>query len=181
LAAAAGIERPVLAAELVRDAADIVMVYRGSDAFRAELKSNTICDFFFIAAYGAMFFVMGRWTGGRLGAAISMCAVVAALAEVAENVGILRTIYGAPITDALARSTSGPSLVKWSLLGAICLLAAAALTRAGEPILQRLTWATYLFAGATIGWSLFVPLTMQYGLLLLSIAVVLQLAMLIRS
>jgi hypothetical protein len=130
-----GFRHPVFAAELVRDAAEIAQVYgtsapRGACADASSeahppdcasvrvLRLNTCADFLFIACYASMLFFLGRSMGGRLGAAISLLAPLAALADVFENIGILRATVE-PASDSLAWTIRTPSLIKWSLLGLV--------------------------------------------------------------
>jgi hypothetical protein len=126
---------PVIAAELVTSAAEIVQVYGTSaqnGACEAEpadaqppdcasirmLRWNTWADFLFIACYATMFFFLGRSTSGWLGIAITILAPLAALADVVENIGILRAT-AEPATDFLAWTIRTPSLIKWAALGLI--------------------------------------------------------------
>ena len=131
-----GFQHPVFAAELVMNAAEIVQVY-GTNAQRGAciatqpgaaepwdcasmrvLRLNTWADFLFIACYGSMLFFLGRSLHGWVGLAIAMLAPLAALADVVENIGILRAT-AEPASDALAAMIRTPSLVKWALLGLI--------------------------------------------------------------
>ena len=82
------------------------------------LRLNTWADFLFIACYGSMLFFLGRSLRGWLGLAITVLAPLAALADVVENIGILRATVE-PASDALAAMIRTPSLVKWTLLGLI--------------------------------------------------------------
>ena len=103
-----GFRHPVIAAELVVNAAEVVQVY-GTSAqhgacaapppggaepwdctFVRMLRLNTWADFLFIASYSSMLFFLGRSLGGWLGLAIAVLAPLAALADVIENIGILR-------------------------------------------------------------------------------------------
>ena len=131
-----GFQHPVIAAELVMNAAEIVQVYGTSAqsgacaaarphdnepwdcASMRMLRLNTWADFLFIACYGSMLFFLGRSLRGRVGLAIAMLAPLAALADVVENIGILRATVE-PASDALAAAIRTPSLVKWALLGLI--------------------------------------------------------------
>jgi hypothetical protein len=131
-----GFRHPVIAAELVMNAAEIEQVYGTSAQHGAcgtlppgvaepwdcaairMLRLNTWADFLFIACYGSMLFFLGRSLRGWLGLAITVLAPLAALADVVENIGILRATVE-PASDALAAMIRTPSLVKWTLLGLI--------------------------------------------------------------
>ena len=131
-----GFRHPVIAAELVMNADEIVQVYGTSAQHGAcgtappdvaepwdcasmrMLRLNTWADFLFIACYGSMLFFLGRSLGGWVGLAIAVLAPLAALADVVENIGILRATVE-PASDALAAAIRTPSLVKWALLGLI--------------------------------------------------------------
>ena len=129
---------PVLAAELVRNAREIEQVYgtaaqsgrcamaqpeaaklRDCD-FVAMLRWNTWADFLYIPSYAAMFFLLGRLFSGRSGAVVMVLALIAALADITENIGMFRAM-SEPATDALATAIRVPSLVKWTALGLIWL------------------------------------------------------------
>jgi hypothetical protein len=129
---------PVLAAELVRNAHEIEQVYGTAAqsgrcataqpgatqpqgcAFIAMLRWNTWVDFLYIPSYAAMFFLLGRLFSGRFGAFVMALAVIAALADITENIGMFRAM-SEPATDALAIAIRVPSLVKWTALGLIWL------------------------------------------------------------
>ena len=130
-----GFRHPVIAAELVMNAAEIVQVYGISAQSGAcgtarpnadpsdcasvrTLRLNTWADFLFIACYASMLFFLGRSMKGWLGVATTILTPLAALADVVENIGILRATVE-PASDFLAWTIRTPSMVKWSLLGLV--------------------------------------------------------------
>jgi hypothetical protein len=178
-----GFRSPVLAAELVKDAAAIRMLYDDSSKFRRDLETNTLCDFLFIASYGSMFFVLGRIAGGKLGRVISWCAVGAMAMDVAENIGILRTFPAPVAPDALALSTRVPSLTKWWLLAVICLLLAIWFQNAHGDALRFVVGGLYLIAAAilAIGTARIWETDASEAFPALGLATVAQLVWLIRG
>src|SRR5207249_795927 len=108
---------PVLALELVKNGADIKTIVgpEGGDV-RKFLRKSTTKDFGYIVVY-AMFFVAlslllsrmnfswARWVGWLAAA----CAVLAAILDVIEDLGMLKAIKG-QASDSLANSIRYPSL-----------------------------------------------------------------------
>src|SRR5438128_323679 len=81
-----------------------------------RIQAQTHADFLFIGAYTGLWGILGA----SVHPALTTIAIAAGLADVAENVGILRAIArGAARTDDDARSIRSPSYVKWSLLAAL--------------------------------------------------------------
>ena len=127
-------QSPIIAAELVRDGAEVEQVYGTATqagrcashpdaaappwdcAFAATLRWNTWADFLLIASYALTYFLLGRLFSSRLGWLVLILAPIAALADIGENIGILHAISEAA-TDALAIAVRRPSLVKWTALG----------------------------------------------------------------
>lgn len=127
-------DNAVLAAELVRDADEIRQVYgtdaaaqrcRGEPATRSAecvfvdtLRRNTLADFLFIGAYASLFFLLARLLPVRAARVVRVMVVFAAMADCAENIGMLRAMEE-PASDLLAKTICVPSLVKWALLSLV--------------------------------------------------------------
>lgn len=128
-------DNAVLAAELVRNADEMRGVY-GTDAparrcrdapaaarspdcaFIDILRHNTLADFLFIGAYATLFFLLARLLPARVARVVRVMVVFAALADCAENIGMLRAMQE-PASDLLAQTIRTPSLVKWTLLSVV--------------------------------------------------------------
>lgn len=112
-----GLSDPVLAMEMVRDAADVdAILSNAPSADREAMRIKQYADFGFIAAYGALFIAVGLWLR-PLGYMAAILGVVAAICDVKENLAILRIV-----DTGLAQTTQGmvdavyyPSLIKWTL------------------------------------------------------------------
>lgn len=127
------LKAPVLALELPREASDMKALL-GPKApnpadRRPDFAAAIYADFAFIGAYSALWGLMGARTAGAVG----YLAVVVAAADVAENLGMLRSIAQAEPTEATARWTRSMSLVKWTLLGVLLVTAACAWSPASSP------------------------------------------------
>ena len=120
---------PVLALELVKSGDDIKTIV-GPEAgeVRKFLTKSTHKDFGYILVYAIFFVALGlllsrmsfswaRWVGWLAAA----CAVVAAVLDVVEDLGMLKAING-QASDRLANSIRYPSLAKWSFLFVFSLL-----------------------------------------------------------
>jgi hypothetical protein len=124
-----GYSNPVLALELVKDGRDIKKILAAEDGEALKfVRKSTYKDFGYIFVY-ALFFVClslllsgmdfswARWTGYLA----ATCAVVAAVLDVIEDLGMLKAING-QASDSLANSIRYPSLAKWSFLFVFSLL-----------------------------------------------------------
>ena len=174
---------PMMNAGLVRSAQEIQRAYQGT-RFRRSLEAATVSDFLFTASWASMFYAIGRMTGGRAGRAISLSALVAGLAGAAENIGILRILHADRATDALALEARIPSLVKWSVLGAVFLLTGISFQlQPGRDALRFLVGGCYLFAGMELLFGLFAVFDrdMMRHLPMAATGTVLQLVWLVRK
>lgn len=161
-------QSPVVAGELVRNAAEIEQVYGTAlqagdcsspdDAaskdcvIAARLRLITWIDFLLIPSYALTYFLLGRLFPNPLGWLVMALAPIAALADVAENIGILHATSEAA-TDALALAIRTPSLVKWTALALMWLAFIA------------LFWARSRAGGASLGWRIAEAATgLLYGL-----------------
>ena len=127
----------------------------------SAIRVNTYSDFFFILLYAlflsgfAMLFALrADRRPTPLGVAVACVALLAALCDVMENVGIFRELNAALLTDSLARFTGTFSRCKWSLLALALVLTAVILLRSASPVfsplLRKLVATGYLFAGVLI-------------------------------
>jgi hypothetical protein len=170
-----GFQSPVLAAELVRDATEIVQVYGtaaqagrcAADHRNAEcdfirvLRLNTLADFLFIAGYTTTFVLLARLLPGGLAAAAVALAMIACVGDITEDLGIFRAMSD-PATDALALAARTPSIIKWTALGLLWLALAGlflvpAWTRASSlpwRVVEGLAGLGYLLGGVTCLYGL---------------------------
>jgi hypothetical protein len=170
-----GFQSPVFAAELVRNASEVVQVYgTAAQAGRCEagprnaecdfvrgLRWNTAADFFFIAGYTVAFMLLARLLPGALGAAAVALAMIACVGDITENLGMFRAMAD-PATDAVALAVRTPSVVKWTALALLWLALAAlflapAVTGAAPPLwraLEGLTGLGYLLGGLLCFYAL---------------------------
>jgi len=170
-----GFSSPVLAAELVRNSSEVVQVYgTAAQAGRCEtegrnaecdfirgLRWNTAADFFFIAGYTVTFVLLARLLPGALGTAAVALAMIACVADIAENLGMFRAMSD-PATDALALAVRAPSVLKWTALALLwlalaLLFLAPAATRTSPPlwrVLEGLAGLGYLLGGALCFYAL---------------------------
>jgi hypothetical protein len=109
-----GFESPVLALELAQSADDAALVIDG-DQRRAALKKATYFDFAFILVYTFLWFVMGR----RVSPIVAIVAVLAGLADLIENTGMLITIAAPAPSLSVIKWTYYASLIKWLQLGLV--------------------------------------------------------------
>jgi hypothetical protein len=120
---------PVLALELVKNGADIKTIVgpEGGDV-QKFLKKSTTKDFGYIVVYAIFFVALGLLlsrmsfsSAGWVGSLAATCAVVAAVLDVIEDLGMLKAIDG-EASDSLANSIRYPSLAKWAFLFVFSLL-----------------------------------------------------------
>jgi hypothetical protein len=134
-----GYTSPVLALELAANGAEIDAINRSEGGKATEfIKKQLSKDFGYILIYVVFFSclalliieVSSDWSK-YLGWAAVVCAVIAGVFDVIENVRMLKatsTPAGAA-TDSLANSIRYPSLAKWALLFVFCLLVGLTLSR----------------------------------------------------
>ena len=109
-----GFESPVLALELARSACDAKAIADGK-ARRAILKKNNYADIGLIIAYMSLWFSIGK----RLNRIVAIAALLAGVANVIEDVGMLMTLYAAKPSPGIVESTYFASCIKWVLLGLV--------------------------------------------------------------
>ena len=177
-----GVADPVVALQMARDAADVEAIMGDApSADREVMRVKQYVDFALIAGYLALALMLAatfaRTRHRRLAFIIGGLAILAAIADVLENLGTLRVVNLAlsqltPVTlDALHLA----SLTKWNLLlSANTLLATVTVTRR-EWILRTagllaLTGAAFtaagLFYNSILVWG---GLLMIVGLLLTAV------------
>jgi hypothetical protein len=138
----AGYTSPVLALELPANGAEIDAVNRSEGGkSTAFIKNQLSKDFGYIAIYVVFFsclaLLLTELTSDRnkyLNLAAVVCAVLAGVFDVIENLGMLKATSGVA-TDSLANSIRYPSLAKWALLFVFCLFAGVTLSRVGRWLL----------------------------------------------
>jgi hypothetical protein len=117
------VRHPILALELARNWAELVIVLAVEPRDRALFFTNTYCDFAFIAAYTALFALVAlramtgywRWIAAGL-------AIAAGVADVRENLAMLQVLpLERGFENAMALEIRQWSLTKWSLLGTVWL------------------------------------------------------------
>jgi len=127
-----GIDNPVLAMEVVRDAAEVDAILSDApSADREAMRLKQYADFGFIAGYAGLFVAMAMLLG-RAAYTAGAIGVIAAAFDVAENVFILRVVDTplAALTQAQIDAIRHASMAKWGL-------AALALGYFGLVLLRR--------------------------------------------
>lgn len=142
-----GISNPVLAMEVARNVSEVDAILSDAPSpDREAMRIKQFADFGFICAYASLFVVMSLLLmreGRLLGMAAATMGVIAALCDVAENVGILRIVNTnlAHTTQSMIDAVRYPSLAKWTLaslaLGLLAILFMR-LKRAGPRIVGAL-------------------------------------------
>jgi uncharacterized membrane protein len=180
------IDRPILAIELPKNAEDLRHVVHTDDPHDSDsqcrqngqecdvaraisgLRANTYQDFLFILMYSSflwrfsVFFRIAR-NGKRirLATTIGYVALLTALFDCAENIGILRTLGATNLTDGLARATAWPSRCKWMFFGLALLLTSRILQQSENPIYslvtKRLLSIAYAISGVLFWVGLWRP------------------------
>ncbi len=170
-----GFESPTLALELARTPEDAAtLINQARDAFRKQ----TMVDFVFIAAYTTLWFTLARRR--RLVAIVPVLIVLAGLADVSEDVGILQSIAGTPTASTVAL-TYWSSMIKWTLLGVTWLAFFPAFkpsnpVRTGWDLQQLTTGLFYAYAGTVTMLGVIASHTLiERSVLPLSAALLLQL------
>ncbi len=135
----AGYTNPVLALELAANGPEIDAINRSEDGKTTEFIKNQVHkDFGYIVIYVVFFSCLallltelGPDRSKYLSLAAVVCAVLAGLFDVIENVGMVKAIATAAgtATNSLANSIRYPSLAKWALLFIFSLLVGLTLTR----------------------------------------------------
>ena len=134
-----GYTNPVLALELPANGAEIDAVNRSEGGKVTEfIKKQLSKDFGYIVIYVVFFsclalllIELGSDRSKYSGWGAVVCAVLAGVFDVIENLGMLKAVStpAGAATNSLANSIRYPSLAKWALLFVFCLLAGLTLSR----------------------------------------------------
>ncbi len=152
-----GISNPILAMEVVRDAAEVDAILGDAPSpDREVMRIKQYADFGFILAYASLFVLMSIVLireGRALAIAAAVAGVAAAILDVIENLGILRIVDVdlSHTTQTMIDAIRYPSLVKWALASlALGLLGILALRtgRTGLRIVGALNVLAALLGGA---------------------------------
>jgi len=191
-----GIDSPVLALELAGDERELRMVLGTEDPADvgpktnpglaiACLRTNTFEDFFFILLYTSFLWAFAglfaiRADGSPMAHrwAIACLAVLTALFDCAENVGILRALGATHLSDSTAQAICWPSRCKWTVFGLALLLTGWLLTRSASPIYslpsRRLLALAYGVAGALLMIGLMRPHVIEIAISVFAILIVIH-------
>ncbi len=113
-----GIANPVLALQMARDVGEVDAVLSDApSADREAMRIKQYLDFAFIPCYVALYFALARIFNTRSATIAAICGAIAGIADVIENVGILRVVDTplARTTQAMVDAIRIPSLIKWAL------------------------------------------------------------------
>ena len=139
------VARPILALELAHTWAELSILLAID---RSPYWWNTRIDFAFLAAYTALFTLLafqvarGHWRWALAGLALA-----AGLADLKENLAILRVLPRESFENEMAQAIRQWSLAKWGLLGVTWVALGVAQYRAWVP------GALYAVAGALTLWG----------------------------
>jgi hypothetical protein len=144
---------PVIALELVGSAAEGKAILDQTSGGAAAITRAMYFDFGFIAGYALLYVLISVLLARRNGPLAKYLAWVAATSglasagfDVVENLGILRLINAAPITEEMARNIRDASLIKWTLgFVTIALLAVTF-----HALTKRAAWIGYAFTATAI-------------------------------
>jgi hypothetical protein len=124
-----GITNPVVALQMARDVGEVDAVLSDApSADREAMRIKQYLDFVFIPCYVALYIAMARMFRKEsrdsrqdrlphLATFAAVCGVMAGIADVMENIGILRVV-DAPLartSQAMVDAIRIPSLIKWAL------------------------------------------------------------------
>ena len=122
-----GIANPVIAMEVVRNVEEVdAILGEAPSPDREAMRIKQYVDFGFIAAYVGLFIVVRGLVGGLAGWAVAVCGAAAGVADVIENIGILRVVNVdlRHTTQVMIDAIRIPSLIKWTLVWVALLLLA---------------------------------------------------------
>jgi hypothetical protein len=121
-----GFTSPVLAMQMARSMQEVEMIVgEPGHSDRSEMRDQQYMDFAFIAAYWLEFSLISVLLGRRsfrfakaLGLCAGLCATLAALLDVRENLAILKVLSASPTpeNDPLVHAVRHAAVPKWALL-----------------------------------------------------------------
>jgi hypothetical protein len=114
-----GISNPVLALQMARNVTEVdAILSEAPSPDREAMRIKQYIDFVFIPCYAALYIALARVFYNRLAYIAAACGVVAAVADVFENIGILRVVNTplALTTQGMVDAIRIPSLIKWTLV-----------------------------------------------------------------
>ncbi len=174
-----GYRSSAFALQMARDwpTLTIILATPARDGFRLY----TLVDFAFIAAYGALWLLMGWRFGERawLKWIIGACVLGAVLCDVAENLATLRVLaVSSGYTNEMALDIRNWALTKWILLMFGWLTLAVALLTHRLPVVA----VGYLFAAGIVATAYFTStVVLELVAPVLAATLVVQAAFFIRS
>ena len=112
-----GIANPVVALQMARDVTEVdAILSEAPSPDREAMRIKQYLDFVFIPCYAALFIALAWTFGSRAARLAGACGVAAAVADVFENIGILRVVNAslAQTSQAMIDAIRVPSLIKWT-------------------------------------------------------------------
>ena len=144
---------PVMALELVGSAAEGKAILDQTSGGAVPITRTMYLDFGFIAGYALLYVLISILLARRncpwakyLAWVTAICGLASAGFDVVENLGILKLIHAAQITDEMANNTRDASLLKWTL--GFVTIALLALTF--YALTKRAAWIGYAFTATAI-------------------------------
>ena len=113
-----GIANPVLALQMARDVSEVDAVLSDApSADREAMRIKQYLDFAFIPCYVALYIALARMLGTWSAMIAAMCGAMAGVADVMENIGILRVVNVplAHTSQGMVDAIRTRSLIKWAL------------------------------------------------------------------
>jgi hypothetical protein len=113
-----GISNPVIALQMARNVAEVdAILSEAPSPDREAMRLKQYLDFVFIPCYAALFIALARMFRTRLATIAAICGVLAAIADIFENAGILRVVNATlgHTTQAMIDAIRLPGLIKWTL------------------------------------------------------------------
>ena len=114
-----GIANPVVALQMARNVTEVDAILSDAPSpDREAMRIKQYIDFVFVPCYAALYIALARMFRQRLASIAAICGVAAAVADILENIGILRVV-NAPLaltTQAMVDAIRIPSLIEWTLV-----------------------------------------------------------------
>jgi hypothetical protein len=113
------IANPAVALQMARNVTEVdAILSEAPSPDREAMRIKQYIDFAFIPCYAALYIALAGMFRQRLAYLAAACGVAAAVADVFENIGILRVV-DAPLaltTQGMVDAIRIPSLIKWALV-----------------------------------------------------------------